>query len=101
SKDENAFDAAWVEGTTLSTEEAIAYAQRGRGERKRASSGWASLTRAEREVVKLVSEGLGNKDVAARLIVSPRTAQAHPTQIYTTLGLTSRVPLDKVAARHS
>ena len=40
--DENDFDAAWAEGTTLSTKEVIAYAQRGRGERKRPSSGWAS-----------------------------------------------------------
>ena len=31
-------------GAGLSTEEAIAYAQRGRGERKRPTSGWASLT---------------------------------------------------------
>ena len=56
-----------------STDDAIAYAQRGRGERKRPSSGWASLTPAELDVVRLVSEGLGNKDVAARLFVSPRT----------------------------
>ena len=32
---EQDFDAAWAEGAALSTEEAIAYAQRGRGERKR------------------------------------------------------------------
>jgi predicted ATPase/class 3 adenylate cyclase/DNA-binding CsgD family transcriptional regulator len=96
---ENGFDAAWAEGAALSTDEAIAYAQRGRGERKRASSGWASLTRAELDVVKLVSEGLGNKDVAARLFVSPRTVQAHLTHIYTKLGLTSRVQLAQAAAR--
>jgi hypothetical protein len=39
---ENDFDAAWAEGAALSTVEAIAYAQRGRGERKRPSTGWAS-----------------------------------------------------------
>ena len=33
------FDAAWAEGAALSTEEAIAYAQRGRGERKRPAGG--------------------------------------------------------------
>ena len=33
------FEAAWYEGASLSTEEAIAYAQRGRGERKRPTSG--------------------------------------------------------------
>ena len=98
---DNDFDAAWVEGAALSIEEATAYAQRGRGERNRASSGWASLTRAELDVVKLVGEGLGNKDVAARLFVSPRTVQAHLTHIYTKLGLTSRVQLAQEAARHS
>ncbi len=35
---EDDFDAAWAEGAALSTEEAIAYAQRGRGERKRAAA---------------------------------------------------------------
>jgi hypothetical protein len=37
-------DPRGTEGAALSTEEAIAYAQRGRGERKRPLSGWASLT---------------------------------------------------------
>ncbi len=37
---ENDFDAAWAEGAALSTEEAIAYARRGRGERKRPATGW-------------------------------------------------------------
>jgi predicted ATPase/class 3 adenylate cyclase/DNA-binding CsgD family transcriptional regulator len=96
---ESDFEAAWSEGAALSIEEATAYALRGRGERKRASSGWASLTRAELDVVKLVSEGLGNKEVAARLFVSPRTVQAHLTHIYTKLGLTSRVQLAQEAAR--
>lgn len=97
---ENDFDAAWAEGATLSTEEAVAYAQRGRGERKRPSTGWASLTRAELDVARLVTEGLGNKDIALRLFVSPRTVQAHLTHIYTKLGLTSRVQLAQEAARH-
>ncbi|MFI5509816.1 LuxR family transcriptional regulator [Mycobacterium sp. NPDC051804] len=97
---ENDFRAAWDEGASLSIEETIAYVQRGRGERRRASSGWASLTRAELDVVKLVSEGLGNKDVAARLFVSPRTVQAHLTHVYTKLGLTSRVQLAQEAAKH-
>ncbi len=95
------FDAAWAEGAALSTEEAIAYAQRGRGERKRPSSGWASLTPMERDVVRLVSDGLGNKDIAARLFVSHRTVQTHLTHVYTKLGLTSRVQLAQEAARHS
>jgi len=98
---ENGFDSAWAEGAALSTEDAIAYAQRGRGERKRPTSGWASLTPTEHDVVRLVSEGLGNKDIATRLFVSPRTVQTHLTHVYTKLGLTSRVQLVQEAARHS
>jgi DNA-binding CsgD family transcriptional regulator len=98
---ESDFEAAWAEGAALSIEEATAYALRGRGERKRATSGWGSLTRAELDVVKLVSEGLANKEVAARLFVSPRTVQAHLTHVYTKLGLTSRVQLAQEAARHA
>ena len=98
---EQDFDSAWAEGAALSVEEAIAYAQRGRGERKRPASGWASLTPTERDVVRLVSEGLGNKDIATRLFVSPRTVQAHLTHVYSKLGLTSRVQLAQEAARHT
>ena len=95
------FDSAWAEGAALSVDEAIAYAQRGRGERKRPASGWASLTPTERDVVRLVCEGLGNKDIATRLFVSPRTVQAHLTHVYSKLGLTSRVQLAREAARQT
>ena len=93
------FETVWAEGAALSAEEAIAYAQRGRGERKRPASGWASLTPAELDVARLVSEGLANKDIATRLFVSPRTVQSHLTHVYTKLGLTSRVQLAQEAAR--
>lgn len=99
--DRSDFDAAWAEGAALSTEEAIAYAQRGRGERKRPSTGWASLTPAELDVVRLVSEGLGNKDIAGRLFMSPRTVQTHLTHVYNKLGLASRVQLAQEAAQHA
>ena len=98
---ERDFDSAWAEGAALSTEEAIAYAQRGRGQRKRPTSGWASLTPTERDVVRLVSDGLANNDIASRLFVSPRTVQTHLTHVYTKLGLTSRVQLVQEAARHA
>jgi predicted ATPase/DNA-binding CsgD family transcriptional regulator len=98
---EEGFEAAWAEGAALSTAEAIAYAQRGRGARKRPTSGWGSLTPMERDVVRLVCEGLANKEIATRLFVSPRTVQTHLRHAYTKLGLTSRVQLVQEAARHS
>lgn len=95
------FDQSWAEGANMSTTEAIAYAQRGRGERKRPASGWASLTPTELDVVRLVGEGLGNKDIAARLFVSHRTVQTHLTHVYTKLGMTSRLQLAQEASRRA
>ena len=89
-----------AEGGALSTEEAIAYAQRGHGERKRPARGWESLTPTERDVVRLVREGLANKDIAARLFISPRTVESHLTHVYTKLALSSRVQLAREAVRH-
>ena len=95
------FAKAWAEGAAMPIDDAIAYAQRGRGERKRPTNGWASLTPTELDVVRLVGEGLANKDVAARLFVSPRTVESHLTHVYTKLGLSSRVQLAQEAARRA
>jgi DNA-binding CsgD family transcriptional regulator len=75
--------------------------QRGRGERKRPSSGWESLTPTELDVVRLVAEGIPNKDIAIRLFVSPRTVQSHLRHVFNKLALTSRVQLAQEAARRS
>ena len=85
----------------MSTGEAISYAQRGRGARGRPTSGWESLTPAELDVIRLVGEGLSNKDIAARLFISPRTVQSHLTHAYTKLAVSSRVQLVQEAARHT
>jgi DNA-binding CsgD family transcriptional regulator len=94
------FERMYAEGCALTPDEAIGYARRGRGERKRPTSGWASLTPSERDVVRLLSEGLSNKEIATRLFISPRTVQSHLTHVYAKLGLSSRVQLAQQAARH-
>jgi DNA-binding NarL/FixJ family response regulator len=95
----NDFEEAWAEGAALSIPEAIVYANRGRGERKRPATGWASLTPAELDVVRLVAEGLTNKDVAARLYISPRTVQAHLAHVFDKLGVTTRTQLAQETTR--
>lgn len=92
------FEDFWAQGAALSTEEAIAYAHRGHGTRKRPSHGWASVTPTERDVVRLVCAGLADKDVAAKLFISPRTVQTHLTHVYRKLGVHSRVQLAQEAA---
>ncbi|HEY3196185.1 MAG TPA: LuxR C-terminal-related transcriptional regulator, partial [Candidatus Dormibacteraeota bacterium] len=79
------FAVAWDEGAKLSVEEAIAYAARGRGERKRPSTGWASLTPSEVEVVRLVGQHLSNREVAAQLFVSRATVKTHLVHIFSKL----------------
>lgn len=97
---EQAFESAWTEGAGLMLDEAIAYVRRGRGERKRPASGWASLTPTERDVVRLLAEGLANNEIASRLFISRRTVQTHLTHVYAKLGISSRVQLAREGASH-
>ena len=95
------FDRIWSEGASLTRDDAIAYATRRRGQRKRPLTGWASLTPTEASVACLVGDGLANDEIASRLFVSPRTVQTHLTHIYAKLSVTSRVRLAQEAARHA
>ena len=73
---------AYAEGRTLARADAIAYARRSRGERKRPRHGWASLTPTERRVAALVAEGLTNPQIAGRLLMGRATVKAHLEHIY-------------------
>jgi DNA-binding CsgD family transcriptional regulator len=58
--------------------------------RKRDPSTLLQLTPMELKVAELVSQGLSNKDVAARCWVSPRTVAFHLRNVFTKTGVTSR-----------
>ena len=49
------------------------------------------LTRRELEIAELLAEGLSNKDIAVRLVISQRTAETHVDRILSKLGFTSRL----------
>jgi len=51
------------------------------------------LTEREREVVRLISEGLSNKDIADRLCISSITVRHHLTSIFDKLGVSNRQKL--------
>ena len=65
----DAFEAAWRDERALSLEDALAYVARARGERKRPSTGWESLTPTERAVVSLLAEGLTNPQIGEELFI--------------------------------
>lgn len=52
-----------------------------------------ALTPQEESVAELVAAGLANREVAARLFVSPKTVQYHLTRIYAKLGVRGRTEL--------
>jgi DNA-binding CsgD family transcriptional regulator len=87
----------WVEGAALGADEAVAYASRARGQRKRPSKGWASLTPTENDVVRLASQGLTNPEIGERLFISRATVKTHLAHIFTKLGVGTRAELAALA----
>ncbi|MGK5532135.1 helix-turn-helix transcriptional regulator [Streptomyces sp. URMC 129] len=63
----------------------------------RAVPGWPELTVSEVGVVRLVAQGLTNRQVADRLALSPHTVSSHLRRAFTKLGITSRVELAREA----
>jgi predicted ATPase/class 3 adenylate cyclase/DNA-binding CsgD family transcriptional regulator len=101
---EQAFAAAWVEGRTMSLEQALASTQ----EEESFSPTPVSpppnpdgLTAREVEVLRLLARGLSNAQIAEELVVSQLTIKAHLRSIYSKLGVTSRSAATRYAMEHS
>lgn len=70
------------------------------GRRASAPAGpFGSLTAREREVLKLVAEGRNNREIAAALFISPKTASVHVSNILAKLNVTSRTQAAALAHR--
>jgi DNA-binding NarL/FixJ family response regulator len=89
---EAAYQAACHRGLELPTEDVVAYAlqQPPKKPPAPAVSDGVPLTPREMQVARLVAGGRSNKEIAAELVISQRTAEGHVERILTKLGFTSR-----------
>lgn len=60
----------------------------------------ADLTGRQVEVLRLVARGLSNRQVADRLVISPRTAEHHVQDVYTKIGVSTRAGAALYAMQH-
>ncbi len=60
---------------------------------------YETLTTREREVLQLAAQGLTNAEVAARLSISPRTAETHRANVMHKLGLETQIDLIRFALK--
>jgi HD-GYP domain-containing protein (c-di-GMP phosphodiesterase class II) len=60
----------------------------------------AGLTAREADVLRLVARGLSTKQIAAELVISPKTADSHIQHIYSKIGVSTRAAATVFAMRH-
>lgn len=91
------FAAAWAQGAEMILEQAIEYALTAAEPRPRkgttglpGDTGSTSLTPREREVAGLIAQGFSNREIAAQLVITQRTAESHVQHVLDKLGFASR-----------
>ena len=102
---ERAFASAWAQGRSMTPVQALA----AQGQKLIPTPTTtrippptypAGLTAREVEVLRLVSSGLTDLQIAEKLVLSPRTVHAHISSIYNKLDVTSRSAATRYAIEH-
>jgi predicted ATPase/DNA-binding CsgD family transcriptional regulator len=106
---EAAFGTAVAQGRAMGLDDAVAYALADSGAERRegavmgrgtAVKDQGPLTAREREVAALIARGLTNREIATKLVISERTADAHVQHILDKLGFGSRAQIAAWAVEH-
>jgi len=58
-----------------------------------AADGQASLTKRENDIIRLIAQGAGNREIAQRLSISIKTVETHRANIYSKLNVHNAVQL--------
>ncbi|MFC5064661.1 response regulator transcription factor [Actinomycetospora atypica] len=58
------------------------------------------LSGRERQVLELIADGLSNRDIGARLVISEKTAGRHVSNIFAKLEVHTRAQATRYAAEH-
>jgi predicted ATPase/DNA-binding CsgD family transcriptional regulator len=99
-----AFAAAWAAGRGLSLDqaiaEALAVAKKFTSDSRPDQRAPAGLTSRELEVLRLIVEGLANKEIAESLGISRHTVSKHIEAIFSKLDVSSRTAAATFASRH-
>jgi DNA-binding NarL/FixJ family response regulator len=72
----------------------------GRAQAGEGMDAYQQLSQREKEVLALIAEGLANREIAERLVLSLSTVQTHYGHILTKLGLRNRAELVRYAIKH-
>jgi DNA-binding CsgD family transcriptional regulator/tetratricopeptide (TPR) repeat protein len=106
---EQAFRTAWAQGRSMTPEQALA-TQEPFTEQAAPSPSYSALpppppapvglTGREREVLRLLAEGLTNLQIAERLVISLPTVSTHVTSIFNKLQVNSRSAATRYAVEH-
>ncbi|HLW48453.1 MAG TPA: tetratricopeptide repeat protein [bacterium] len=106
---EEAFNAAWAEGQTMTLEQAIEYAltatetsppETKEPEKPTSEKEVSLLTPREQQVAALIAQGLANREIASQLGITERTAETHVRNLLNKMKVNSRTQIAVWAVKH-